>query len=950
MRGTSKAILALLFLTTSLLFSAEDIQQGLECKETMQPYAKDTKDNPWVCPNIGLDEDRDEKEAELYAELTDIDFATGQYACTYRYKNGGAISNICNYTSKNYILKLNAVKETIYGDRLSKTNVNQWAGKVENFEKINFENDFNLYKNKFTEADNLVSKEVITLLEEKTNEAIESFKEVSLDGNSTKIDTYLKNIEDTSYNYLVKPYVSLTNNADSTSVKNGNMSLFLAGLVTLDPDVVEGYDRATGKLKISGEWRKNASSANKIHDKELDTIDQSVNWVASAFKSIFTEITFDDAQKDAKKYDTLKVSSWMELFELKLWGYYYNLQRRFDIGYDILSMTIFWTMAIWFSLMMGARGGVAYLMNREVATQKTEQGVLKTIGVLLTVGIFFISLPSSTVTQGVAATTESQDIKDEMRKNRTLAKFFIRYSASQGAKLGTTMSDLGLEPYLSFVAKKQYIISRDQISEGFKSSLMEIPYFYNTLPILAACRDFYKANDMRLLNENTQSNFTRDMEIVETSPFFVKQKISGLSFSLCKKSYMLHATLPHNTAFKIMEAEERMKNSDELMAKAVTVLASSQILLQEKLGWINTFSVPISYFLMKHGDMFLSKGVDYATISEKTEEFVRSVGVKGSEALSLEDSSSMAVRTRTAYGKISDTTQELAGTLTGTISGYYLYNMLPFFSDIHKGIFEYMTKTYKDLLKVHYEEKKDSKGLTSLFKSMKNYIKLIPNVAAIYAKISSTPLIERSFLWNALIQVVSLAAAIQIWKMSFATLFLSSIAMLILLKTTLYFKDLLLHVVISPFIVIWAFSTGSQGSQGESKILGFLRDTLVLMFYPTLIVFSVYIFIFVYELFTMLYSFLMSNLVATQKATISLMTVANSSTDTFSSYFQLTLLHDLSGILVEIFGLILALLIILKLPDFILQKMGLADNNALLISKSTEQIAQKGDKHGNPFA
>ena len=371
------------------------------------------------------------------------------------------------------------------------------------------------------------------------------------------------------------------------------------------------------------------------------------------------------------------------------------------------------------------------------------------------------------------------------------------------------------------------------------------------------------------------------------------------------------------------------------------------------MGWVNTFSVPITYFIMKYNDMFLSPGIDYDGIVKKAEENAKSMGIQNGNDIDLTGEGAEGIsKTRSAraqLSRVSENVQDGLAGLTSWGSSFMLYNMLPGFASIRSGVYQYLDNIYSKYVKKDLERKGASRAFRMAKKGLLNMAKrvarFVPFTSVILGAIEKMiPDISKYFAWQTIILVLSFVIALGVWKLSFITIFLSSIAMMILLKTVLYFKELLIHTIISPFLVLWAFSGGQQGN---SKMLDFMKDTLVLMVYPILIVLSSYTFIFVYELFSVLYTFLMTTMIEGQKATISLLSVANSDVSSFSAYYSMSMLGYMSSLMVDVFGLILAVIILLKLPELILKKMGLGDSNSMGITQNAEAIHSRGEKHAN---
>jgi len=529
-------------------------------------------------------------------------------------------------------------------------------------------------------------------------------------------------------------------------------------------------------------------------------------------------------------------------------------------------------------------------------------------------------------------------------------KFVIRESAQMGANFGTMMSDLGLDAFLSFVVKKQEVLSVKDIASAFQSGVSQASMYYPAVQIAEQCRDYFKADSGAFYSANPQATMAVDSNW-ENQTFAKNNNISSFSFDLCKKAHTLVGVTPYDMYLNIAETEARIKNIDEVMAKSVYQLTSNMVAVQNKMGWVNTFNVPVSYFIMKHGDMFLSNGVDYDKIVDKAKSMVKAVGVKAT-IKTTEMGNGNRIRELANY--TSDTAQQFAGAVTSYMSHFLLYNMLPGFSGMQEGISGYLDKIYGDKLEIRTGNLasggKAKKGFKRFVRKLKTMAKRGASKAFFPLKIlmAFVPTdVTDAFAWRSLIFVVSYLVAIYAWKLTFTVMFISTIAIMLLLKTVLYFKDLMVHTIASVFIVVWAFA--KQGGQGESKMVGFARDTLVLMIYPSLIVLGAYTFIFVYEMFTTVYSYLMIIMLEGQKASVGLMAVANNDTDSFTSYMNIGAIENLSAILVDVFGLFIALITIMKFPEYVLKKLGINESETMSISSTADAVSQRGEKFSNPM-
>ena len=944
--------------------ASADANTELACPTQYRPdtgtYAK-----MWECPSLP-NYTGGSGSYDLKHDLLNVDYETGAYSCGYKYPDTNQYAQSCRYVSETFVKMKNTIRDKMYGtvgdggSTLGKFNLVKVVGDhtVANSPvDIDFEADFNLV--------GVTAPSFITsVFQPKVNALIAELQSALIKASNPNtalysVETDLQQLKNLSYKHLVEPYYKPAS-LDAMN-KEHTFSNFLAGLVTLNDEMVSGYDEGTGKLIIDSAWKAEAFT---ISPTSKGLVDQLYNGVSATLKNIGSFFGFtssspetNDALTNTKNvldtmgggysYD-LRVGSWLDIFEMKVWGFYYNFQRRFDLGYDVISTQLLYIMSMWFILMAGTRTGIGHIINREQGVKVTEDNWMKGLGMLVGIGLFFISLSTPVTSQNIEG---SGTINQEMSKNKTIVKYIIRQSADMGANFGTMLSDLGLDAFLSFVVKKQNIVSVSSVVDNFQSTLFEMSMYYPAYETVTVCRKQYGLTDVDFLNSVSVPSPVKDWDTVvaPTVPYMANNNVSYLSYALCQKAYKIVAMMPNDLAYAIAETQERINDADTVTARAMYLLATNQIIMQDKVGWVNTFSVPASYFIMKHNDMFLSKGVDYESVEKSAKSMVSALGIKNNGDIPLSVGGGEGA-VGLAWNRMSDSFQEYSAKGVSMVSSLLLWNILPAYSQIRTSIYDWFESVHDGKLQVVLSEKDSDAGgniKDLLTDTIKKFLGGASGVGFLYKMVSILPDVDNIFIWKSVITFASLFIAQWIWKSMFTIMFIATISIMLLLKTVLYFKDLILHIVTSVFVVVWAFA--KQGGQGESKMATFLRDTLVLMIYPSLIVLSSYVFIFVYEFFSTVYTYLMGFMLEGQKANISLMTAANSGTSTFSAYMNIYSLEQFSEIMVMVFGFIIAVITIMQLPEYALKKLGISENETMMISGGAEKVHSKGEKFSNPL-
>jgi len=935
----------------------------------------------WVCPEL------DTANNTLNAVLSDVDVETGKYTCEYHYIDSGSVATSCTYLSTDYKDKVDtkreAVRENVAG-AIEKKDIRFDANIINYYKDIIGDNVYTIHNNNVPQIvyDRILNSEanvsaLMDRIEEiiglpgsvSANKAPKTLKEYFVDLNKSKgrlvelydylggaLPTNVNNPQqdlDDSYDFFVKPYISGEGNRGDG---NTTFSNFITQIVTLDSEIINGYNDTTGKLKLSDEFNKSI-----VKLKELNF---------TAIKEFFTQENTRTHDLDTSRFD---VQKWADIFEQRIWGFYYNVQRRFDIGYDIISTQLLFIMMVFFSVMMAARGGARYIINRENGESSgevkiNEASIMKTLGILATVFAFYISVPTEDKS---TPTTKYEDI----RTNQSLSKEMIRYAMKQGSDFGTMMADLGTDAFLHYIVSRQGLDNFER--NNVIGSMMSMVYYFPAMQFVNTCRMQYGTEDNWVGGANNS---------VATSSFFAKHKddiyliaensaqgveITGLSDRLCRKMYA-------RTAYKLTEVDYDFEALLAMIQKdmyvrmnATSSLVSNHIKLQKDLGWMNIASVPYTYFMMKNMHLFFTASVDYEKITEQAQKFTNNLGLRDSQD-SL-NSTLWAKDIKESESRVSSAV-EGAKNLQSEYTRYAVYNFLPGFTSIRNEVLQRVQSLYSDILRIQQSDREHQSKQP--LKDFKQFLKTMVKKAGEYArgtkikgeeilKLVNLGIPDGNIATQNPVQLhqafikLSYMMAMAIWKNGFIIVFLSAIAMIVGLKIVLYIINIMIHFFISPFIVVWAFATSPDG--GATKIKNYLRDTLIYMLYPTIIVIGVFMFIFAYEFFYSIYGFITSVLINGQEAGISNAIIAanpkvNPGGGTYTgkdgemAYLAVYALKDITEILIDLLSVYVAFLTINKFPELVLKMMGVGDSAVIMLPQSSEAIQSKGGGSVNPLS
>jgi hypothetical protein len=895
------------------IFGAET---ALSCSELAANHTPSI-DAPWECPKVDGSK----------AELAGVDFASGKYTCKYSYEDSGSMMTSCSFSSEEY--------KTAADDKIKEIDgiLQKRDATTLNLFDINF-NNITLDKKE---------QEIIRALSKSVDETLGKLNGYFVDitgvnsegkrilGYLVNLNPSLNDIAKTSYEALVLPYVT---DRDSDDNRTNTFSRFITGMITLDPEVVTGYSEINGKLLIAEAWTK----------KEKKGI---FDLILSFFRGEKTlHETFNAEEQNIK--------GWVEIFQEKIWGFYYNLQRRLDIGYDIISTQLLFIMMAFFAITATARGGARYITNREGGQSSgevkvNEATIMKTLGILATVFVFYISVPSE-ISSDLDATI-STDIPNEMRGNNSLIKEFIRYAIKEGTYFGTMMADLGTDAFLDFVVKKQGLFSGEGENNNFANSLKALVYYYPAQEIVDECKNYYQLSEDRFVSSGRgQYSINPDYKITR---FPHDNNINGISFELCMQAHRKSVSILKALDEDSIELRVLMDKDKYLRVKATKAMAENHIALQKDLGWMNIISVPYTYFMMKNQELFFESSYDWEAAQSTARAYVDNLELRDSNDVLQNTawfSNTEEARQRVEVAKQIDKD-------TRKISQYAFYNFLPGFTSIKNEIIQKLQALYSDILR---EENLHKGQKTHFMKQYKELLrKAVKKAKLSYRKgpdtekeiLANIALIEHNpVLLHMTLQTVGYVVAMGIWKAGFVIVFLSSIAMIIGIKIVLYVINVMIHFFVSPFVVVWAFATTDAGM---GKIKGYMRDTLIYMLYPSIIVLGVFVFIFAYELFYSIYSFIISTLVEGQLKTVGMAIAGNYETPEAKaqmSYLALYSLRDLTEILIDLLSVYVAFVTINKFPELVLKMLGLGESSVIMLAQAAEKVQSQGGGHVSPLS
>ena len=567
----------------------------------------------------------------------------------------------------------------------------------------------------------------------------------------------------------------------------------------------------------------------------------------------------------------------------------------------------------------------------------------KWTAILLSVGIFYVS-PASQSTIDAS--------KPDFYYNNTMMKEVIRKIATEGSRFATAFSDTGLAAYLRFVAHKEYLTTTVNIRNEVANNILprQIQFSYEN-PMANLCILSYNGKNTNDYYVNSHNN-DLNKKYIQGSAFFQTNGIDQLHTKYCDSVIKNTYSIPYGQYVSLLALADELDNLDNEMAYATEIMTHNLYSLQQKFGWVNVFTVPFSYYMMKFNDMFLDQGIDYDKISDKAKNYVESLNLKEAGLVGFPQESALETVDTIGTALTTYASRVAAWTVSkATIIGGYM--LLPGFTPM----FEFIDDHLKSILnaKLLGEIRDGIKQKSSIQNIIGKVKSIVGKVASLASRVTPVGLAGKimSFLSidfdkfpalvNAVIPIIAFVIAVMIWTLLFKIVFITMISFIILLKIVFYFVDLLVYFITSIFVVLWAFTIQSQ-----QLILNYLKRGLVLLVTPTLIVFTVFIFIFVYELMNVLYIYLLNIFIEVQSISNIAYSQASWEVDGFSAQTIIGVTGTIIEVTIQLISVLLAYVIIYKGTDWILETIGLGDAK-LITTQATQETMQKGERYVNPI-
>jgi len=891
----------------------------------------------FICDDL-IDENG-ERRKNVNVTLSKLNLASGRYQCDYRDAHSSVTIIKCDYQNKACAADLSNVK-----------------------------NGFKAVRTKTHAAEYIFFPDYLPDTAMFTGKYIEGFYQESDPYNGIEPLNYrdlgrvVDQLEDANFLdvYGIAEHYGLndtTNEVDGGAKYRWNVSGVIAGLITLDKNYFSGVS-VDGNILL----KKAILSDNPAKD----SISDAVNNEKGIYNYLFSESTtvngsdgVNEVLKDSvfNSSGNEKISSlvsFVSQFDKKLWGFWVTINSNISKGYEKISQFTFFLAAIWMIGVLGIQRGIRAFQK----SQQDNSGVgMKIFGAAAGLVFFFVPVSSTTsinltntssvdagtfergLPSGRAKFNEDTSFSSSYREHMTIYKFFIQHFAQTANEFATITSNASLVSFADYLTSRQNAFkSRTELGAEIKKSYLHVLQAekeYNFL--VGVCAPMYRngyeqrktflLSDMNLkrymYNQiNKEDDGWEDYSsIADWSSFRTISGIDIVDPTICRsleKAYKGDVRLALDSFHSIAT---KATHTDADTAIGTEIVIHNMFIMQSFLGWINSATMPISYFLLKQANMFADGGKD-ASLSDR-------VG----NAKDMTD----GLQTDFSESQLSSSLQS-AGDSIGEGAGYVMsypiaatvYFMAPGFDNL----FEYIFKLFKNAF------------LTEENNQNKNVLEKL--IKKIWSKISFTPMDFAGNLLNSKFTLMIVSMVIAVWLYTFMlnVIFMSLIALMILLRIILYFVDLLKYYFVSPFVVIWSVTT----TRSYEKVTGFIAQGAVLTLYPTLIVLSSVVFIFAYELMQMLAGMMIGSLVTqleTQYSIINSTSVGGGGAFAFMDYLKIYTLEKSLELTMTLMSLFIAYKIIYDGPSWFLSMFGYKEGDTYG-GQMMREVSDRVNKTSNP--
>ncbi len=694
-------------------------------------------------------------------------------------------------------------------------------------------------------------------------------------------------------------------------------SEFVSNLITLNSDYVTGVN-SFGEIEINPKIEKKLTFVNNEHSQET-AIGKTLDWFGSLFSSSATNETKEIV------FENIKSFSAIDYFDKKLFGLYYNFMNIAWGGIFQYAGTLF---LMFLSLYAGGNLALRYglhKMKHEDSRGEFEFPIKqRLVAIAMTLMITFVPFPTGTGSD-IGASSSADSIKAET----TIAKKLISYMSEIGTKIADYSTGNIMTVYMSYMlsASDSYNIkntkkSAIELSKKLREQKLRTAFFKTVCvdgyPNMH--RSFYEMAGVDYDAEwqpsknlaSKQSVFSgTDAEIKDSRPTLnycanVEKEIAIANQSM--------KSLKNNIETSIGHIEEKTGNDSTMNANffAITQLTSAK-----RLGWFAIATLPILHVYLKNTNLINVGGK------------IKSSGDSDGMQKAILNSASAEAQ--------SNGNTDIAN------AGRNITNDNSLFSKLGGGIQYILAKQVYFMMPMFGEVFNASKAIA--FNAVDTVTAIMPSSKMIsFLKKSldiatSNSTSKKPLVLSSAVALLGFVLAILLYNLMIKIVFSAVVSLLIVVKIVFYILDVFMYYFVSPFVVGWQMTI----SNSTDRLHKYISNGFVLLVIkPSLIVFSVMMFIIGLELMRSIYFMLFD-------AVFSSIEIANKivggivKEDNFG-ITGLLISSNIKGIgevFVDLVAMILAYKLIMDGDKMILDKFGYKDETESSIGGQVSEKIQQ---------
>lgn len=791
---------------------------------------------------------------------------------------------------------------------------------------------------------------------------------------------------------------------DSHTNYKKTVSAVMAGVITLDPDYLgktasgqTKYINGYGEIELSpsvtnitpNDLTNNSSMLGDLWDKITKGIDYLQSKVFHVRPSTATQ---SSVISPLDILDT-QVLGWYTYFVSNLKNVYYMLIFKLFIAGGV-----YFTGYVTYKKLMARYGEEPFQFNTISRVSNIALAVLFFSGPFAQdVG----SISSANGNSNMIYSSPNSNITLDYYRYSTAAQEMVRYTADYATFFGNYLNDTLLSTYLNFIKFKQGIVSKEEVLGDIKSNYELMQKNTNLLAVEynffdKVCKNFfseyYQQKGTFIAGEKELDNLwmkysTKDQAKKSLLQQYGLTNINRIDPYLC---YKIESTMPTaalavatagtnnmNNAAKIValaEAQTQQTSSaqpNNIIASTIPGLATAKYLMDyikqiqgtqslqptlqnhfiryynlvsatnNYIGWLNSVTIPVSYLIFKNSDIFIFANI-LQSIKEKNGN-----GNLGSQALLRSKLADKNIKTDMSnysntnaidslmYTKVEDYDGGLGYNIASTIAGWSSWFMIPIFQNIFTNVKEWLEKTFAP---------DNDKSVTK-----KSSIWIVGKVFSLASKVGLGKIVGMiGKVGSVALPLIFVVIAFLVAKMmtefiiSMATMIIASL--MLIYKAFIFFLELLIYYVISPFLPIFAFQAGASP---KSFLAHYFKNLAVLLITPMIVVFSAYIFIFGYEIVVSIYEgILRFTVLVISLGFDELSATTGGATDNLKTLTKLAMLEGIGDLVKYVLIVFVGYVTIIKLMSWVGEKVGLEGSH--FSETSFGELQQRSSKYLNP--